>query len=102
MWRDYEEDAILLGLDLHYFWTLTPNQWMKYIKVYNDKLDFERKQQDLLNYWLGSYVGIAVNNPKKYPKKPYTLTNQKLEDMDDDELEKQGRRNTIKMGGVIK
>ena len=56
----------------------------------------------MLNHLLGSYVGMAVNNPKKYPKKPYLSENQPLEDMDDDEMEKMAKRNTIKMGGEIK
>lgn len=26
---------------------------------------------DSLNYLLGQYIGLAINSPKKYPKKPF-------------------------------
>ena len=102
MWRALEEDAIRIGLDLHYFWSLTPKQWAKYVKVFNKK-ELERlKEVDTLNYLLGKYVGWAVNDPKHYPKQPFTEKNTDLKPMSDEEMEKQARRNTIKMGGVIK
>lgn len=99
-----EEDAILVGLDLHYFWTLTPKQWAKYVKVFNDKQQLRIKELDTLNYMLGKYVAYGVNDPKHYPTKPYTYTDNdtELKPMSDEEMEKQARRNTIKMGGVIK
>lgn len=37
MWRDMEEDAIFIGLDLHYFWSLNPKEWAKHVKVFNEK-----------------------------------------------------------------
>lgn len=102
MWRDMEEDAILIGLDLHYFWTLTPKQWAKYVKVFNQKQELRLKELDSLNYILGKYVAFGVNDPKHYPSKPFTEKDTELEPMTDEEMEKQARRNTIKMGGVIK
>ena len=102
MWRDMEEDAILMGLDLHYFWTLTPKQWAKYVKVFNQKEQLRLKELDTLNYILGKYVAFGVNDPKHYPSKPFSDKDTDLEPMTDEEMEKQARRNTIKMGGVIK
>ena len=48
---------------------------------------------------LGQYVAYAFNDPKHYPKHPFTT--EELKPMSDEEMEKQARRNTIKMGGVI-
>ena len=101
MWRDMEEDAIRVGLDLPYFWSLTPKQWVKYVKVYNEKEQMRLKEIDTLNYILGKYVAYAVNDPKHYPDKPFTQKDTDLKPMSDEEMEKQARRNTIKMGGVI-
>lgn len=102
MWRDMEEDAIRIGLDLHYFWTLTPKQWEKYVKVFNEKEKQRLKEVDTLNYLLGKYVAYGVNDPKHYPSKPFTEKDTDLKPMTDEEMERQARRNTIKMGGVIK
>ena len=102
MWRDMEEDAIRIGIDLHYFWTLTPKQWEKYVKVFNEKEKQRLKEVDTLNYLLGKYVAYGVNDPKHYPSKPFTEKDTDLKPMTDEEMERQARRNTIKMGGVIK
>lgn len=97
-----EEDAIRIGLDLHYFWSLNPKQWAKYIKVFNEKEQARLKEVDTFNYILGKYIAYAVNDPKHYPSKPFSDRNTELKPMTDEEMEKQARRNTIKMGGVIK
>ena len=101
MWRDMEEDAITIGLDLHYFWSLNPKQWAKHIKVFREKEPQRLKEKDLFNYILGKYVAFAFNDPKHYPSKPFTEKDTDLKPMTDEEMEKQARRNTIKMGGVI-
>ena len=101
MWRDIEEDALTIGLDLHYFWSLTPKQYAKHVKVFNKKEEQRLKESDMLNYLLGKYVVYAFNDPKHYPTKPFTEKNTQLEPMTDVEMEQQARRNTIKMGGVI-
>ena len=101
MWRDMEEDAVLIGLDLEYYWRLTPKQYAKHIKVFNEKEQQRFKERDLLNFMLGKYIVYAFNDPKHYPSKPFTEKTAQLENMTDDEMEKQARRNTIKMGGVI-
>ena len=101
MWREMEEDAITIGLDLRYFWSLTPKQWAKHIKVFNEKEKQRLKEKDLFNYLLGKYVAFAFNDPKKYPSKPFTEKDADQKPMTDEEMERQARRNTIKMGGVI-
>lgn len=101
MWRDMEEDAIRIGLDLPYFWSLNPKQWAKHIKVYGEKEEQRLKEIDTFNFILGKYVAFAVNDPRHYPSKPFTEKTPLLEPMTDEEMERQARRNTIKMGGVI-
>lgn len=101
MWREMESDALLIGLDLHYFWSLNPKQYAKHIEVFNKKEQLRLKEIDLFNYLLGKYIAFAFNDPKKYPSKPFLENNTDLKPMTDEEMEKQARRNTIKMGGVI-
>lgn len=102
MWRDMEEDAIRIGLDLHYFWSLNPKQWAKYVKVFNETETQRLKEIDTFNHILGKYIAYAVNDPKHYPKKPFTDNSTELKPMTDEEMENQARKNTILMGGVIK
>ena len=101
MWRDLEEDAIKIGLDLGYFWSLNPKQFAQHIKVFNEMEEQRLKEKDLFNFLLGKYVAYAFNSPKHYPTKPFTEKTTHLEPMTDEEMEQQARRNTIKMGGVI-
>lgn len=96
-----EEDAITIGLDLHYFWSLNPKQWAKHIKVFTEKEQQRLKEKDLVNFILGKYIAYAFNDPKHYPSKPFSERDTDLKPMTDEEMEKQARRNTIKMGGVI-
>lgn len=91
----------MIGLDLHYFWSLNPKQWAKHIKVFNHKEQQRLKEKDLFNHMLGKYVAWAFNDPKHYPTKPFTEKDTDLKPMTDAEMERQARRNTIKMGGVI-
>ena len=76
-----EEDAIRIGLDLHYFWSLNPKQWSKYVKVFNEKEKQRLKEVDTLNHILGKYIGFAVNDPKHYPSRPFTEKNTDLKPM---------------------
>lgn len=101
MWRDLEEDAIRIGLSLPYFWSLNPKQYYKHVRIYNEKEKERVKEKDMLNHMLGKYIGFAFNDPKHYPNKPFTGNDTELEPMSDEDMEKQARRNTIKMGGVI-
>lgn len=96
-----EEDAILMGLDLDYYWRLNPKQWAKHVKVFNQREQQRIKEKDMFNWMLGKYVAYAFNNPKHYPSKPFAENDTDLKPMTDVEMERQARRNTIKMGGVI-
>ena len=96
-----EEDAIRIGLDLHYYWSLNPKQYAKHVKVFMEKEKARFNEIDTFNYILGKYIAYAVNDPRHYPTKPFTEKTPQLEPMTDEEMEKQARRNTIKMGGVI-
>lgn len=98
-----EEDALRMGMTLPYFWSLTPKEWIKHTRVFVEKEEKRLKEIDTFNYVLGKYIMFAVNDPKKYPKEPFTekaITTQ-MKPMNDAEMERQARRNTIKMGGVI-
>lgn len=102
MWRSLEVDAIALGLTYEYFWSINP----KIYNVYRDAM-YEREKEairkaDFLNHLLGQYIGIAVNDGKKYPSKPYLDPVQPTKVMTDEEMEQQARRNTIMMGGNLK
>lgn len=101
MWREMESAAIMIGLDLHYFWSLNPKQWAKHIEVFNKKEQNRLRETDLLNHILGKYIAYAFNDPKHYPDKPFTEKNTDLKTMTDEEMERQARHNTIRMGGVI-
>lgn len=97
-----EEEAIYIGLDLHYFWSLNPKQYAKHLKAFNRQMIERVKETDTMNHQLGQYIYFAFNDPKNYPNKPrYTFPGDELKPMTDDEMERQARRNTIKMGGVI-
>lgn len=101
MWREMEEEAIAIGLDLDYYWSLNPKQYAKHIKVFNQREEQRFKEIDTFNFMLGKYIAYAFNDPKHYPTKPFLDNNTDLKPMTDEEMEKQARRNTIKMGGVI-
>lgn len=90
-----------MGLDLHYFWSLDVKQLKKHIKVYNQREQERIRETDALNHLLGKYIGYAFNDPKHYPKEPFTHEKSQLNPMTDEEMEQMARRNTIKMGGVI-
>lgn len=102
MWRNLEEDAISIGLSLDYFWSLNPKQYEKHVKVFKEKEEARIKEEDLMNHLLGRYIAFAFHDPQNYPEKPFSeQKHEELEDMTDDEMEKQAKYNTIKMGGVI-
>lgn len=103
MWRDLEEDAIRIGLSLDYFWKLTPKQFTKHIRVFNQQEKQRVQEIDTLNHILANYIGFAINEPKKYPKKPYLFEQPKkeLRKMSADEMEMQAYKNSILLGGVI-
>ena len=99
-----EVEAIRIGLDLHYFWSLTPKQYEKHIKAYCDNEKNRVIEKDMLNHLLGKYIAIAFNDPKNYPKRSFLdSSNENISNaMSDEEMEKRAKYNTLKMGGVIK
>ena len=103
MWRELEEDAIKIGLDLHYFWSLDVKQFEKHIKVFNEEEERKFRDKDALNFLLGQYIAFAFNNPKKYPSKPFLeKKEEKIKEMSFSQMERQAKINTVLMGGVIK
>lgn len=90
-----------MGLTLPYYWSLNPKQWEKHLKVFNEKERERLEEIDTLNWILGKYIAYAVNEPKKYPTQPFSQKTSVLEPMSDEDMERQARHNTIKMGGVI-
>ncbi len=97
-----EIEAINIGLNLHYFWSLTPKQFKNHIKAYYEREKNRVIEEDMLNHLLGKYIAIAFNEPKNYPKKSF-LSRATIENeiMTDDDMEKMAKYNTIKMGGVV-
>lgn len=59
---------------------------------------------DLNNYNLGKYIAYAVNDPKKYPKKPFLDKPEAKESnvMSNEEMEKVMLRNNLILGGTVK
>jgi hypothetical protein len=101
-WGDLEVDALAIGLDLKTFWELTPKEFDKYVKAYQKRRENEIRDRDFTNYLLGKYIGIAVNDPKKYPKKPLLFKEEKKEEvMSDEEMRKIMMANTLSLGGKI-
>lgn len=103
MWRELEKTAIEMDIDLFYFWKLTPKQFNKYIEVWEEKQKNKIKENDQLNWLLGKYICYAYNDPKHYPKEPFTnssATNTSTI-MTDDDMEKIARHNTLKLGGKL-
>lgn len=97
-----EIEAIRIGLNLLYFWQLTPNQFKKYVTVYQEKEKNRVIEQDFLNHILGKYISFAFNDPKKYPRKSFLNKEKELVEMTDNEMEEMAKRNVRMMGGVIK
>lgn len=91
----------MMGLNLHYFWSLNVKQYMKYVRMYNELEKKRIHEIDGLNHILGKYISYAVNDPKKYPKQPYTYKDTNHVEMTDEEMEEQAIKNTIMMGGVV-
>lgn len=49
---------------------MTIGELNDFIKGYQEKMEDIAIFNDSLNHILGTYIGVAVNSPKKYPKKP--------------------------------
>lgn len=83
---------------------MKPKWFEKHVKVYLKKEETRAKEQDANNYNLGKYVAYAVNDPKKYPKKPF-LEKDRRESigkiMSEEEMDRMMKYNTIKLGGKV-
>ncbi|MCL2860388.1 MAG: hypothetical protein FWF46_07565 [Oscillospiraceae bacterium] len=92
-WRELEEEALYIGLDIFDFWRLTPNQFKKYQQAFVRKVNDDQKREDMLNYILGQYIAYGVNSPKNYPYQPF-LTEEKIsvKEMTDEEMEEKAMR----------
>lgn len=103
MWENQEDIAIAIGLELNTYWEETPKQFEKHIEVYKKKEEARAREMDMNNYNLGKYIAYAVNDPKKYPKKPFLEEKRDAgKRMSGEEMEEIMKRNTIILGGNIK
>lgn len=97
-----EDVAIQIGLDLIYYWQLTPYQLNKHISAYNNKLQADYNLYDEIAFTIGIYVMKGFHDPENYPTLPISQSTQKTnEKMSDADMEKMARRNTIRTGGEI-
>lgn len=80
---------------------MTPKQLEQYRDAHLNLEKQRIRKQDFLNHVLGQYMGIALNEPKNYPNQPKLSQTQENVDMSDEDMERQARRNTIRMGGKI-
>jgi hypothetical protein len=60
-----------MGIRPHEFDEMTIGELFDYTEGYKNRVIFQVRERDAVNRLLGQYVGIAVNSPKKYPKKPF-------------------------------
>lgn len=80
---------------------MTPGQFQRCLKGYNKRLQADMKMQDSLNFILGQYITIGFNNPKKYPKKPRLSEPERKRYLTNEELMKEAKAMTIRMGGTV-
>lgn len=73
----------------------------KYVKVYGEMREERHKEWDMFNFYLGRYIGLAVNAPKKYPSQPI-LHKEEMKEMTPEEMEEIAMRSTKILGGNIK
>jgi hypothetical protein len=91
----------LIGLDLDKYWEISPKWFKKQLDIYIKKEENRIREWDQMNHMFGKYISFAVNNPKRYPRKPFLEKQRKVE-MTGDAMERFARRFTMKSGGNIK
>lgn len=84
------------------FWEIQPVRFEQLLKAYNEINKNRVMEIDYQNFLLGKYIGIAINSPKNYPRKPFLYEEPKKDVMTVEEMEEMMRKNTIALGGVIK
>jgi hypothetical protein len=92
----------MIGLDPKTYWETTPKQFEKMVEVYVEKEEQRAKELDYNNFNLGKYVAFAFNNPKKYPKRPFSERVTAMTPMTEQDMERVMRHNTLLLGGTIK
>lgn len=60
--------AIESGVDAVFYWDMTYREIITAIEGYQKRFKNDLQIQAMLIYKMGELVGIAVNEPKKYPK----------------------------------
>lgn len=89
-------------MSLQEYWLITPKQLEKYVEVYKQKEVFRAKEIDAHNFNLGKYIAVAVNDPKKYPKKPFLAeAKEEKKVMTPEEMQRNARVSTIILGGKV-
>jgi hypothetical protein len=91
----------VIGLDLFYYWNLTPKQFKKHFEAYKLLQEAEAREADARNHVLGQYIGMAVNAPKKYPREPFLKKHRTPEQMTPEEMEKKVEKYNKLLGGTI-
>jgi len=84
------------------FYDMDMGDFEVFIKAYEERQEEQMEIQDALNHLLGRYIGYAVNDPKKYPKKPFLHKKPAPKVMTSEAMERIAKNVTIKNGGTIK
>lgn len=101
-----EETALILGLDLDYYWDNPPVVFNKHIGAFNAKRQMAMMDTDMTNHILGRYIAYAVNDPQHYPQQQKInkdfFKKKEVTVMTDSEMERVMKNNTLIIGGKIK
>lgn len=84
---------------------MEPIEYKRYLDFYVEREKQKVKEIDALNFMLGKYIAIGVNDPKKYPRKPFLEKEEvKVENrvMTGSEMERIIKRNNLILGGKTK
>jgi hypothetical protein len=88
--------AVECGVDSSRYWDMTPREISAAITAYNkreaQRYKLKTETIDTLLWIAGKYNSYAVNNPKKYPKKPYLSVEEQPKYMDDTSMEAWARK----------
>lgn len=69
--RQQLEVAAQIGLRPSDFWRMTPGDFRACVAGYRKRIEQQLRIRDQIAWMGGNYIGFAVNDPKKYPKKPF-------------------------------
>lgn len=89
-------------MNLDTYWDMTPKVYRKHLEAFSKKQELQARETDFTNFLLGQYIARAVNDPKKYPKKPFLHKEEKKEGvMSSEEMNEIMKHNTYKLGGIV-